>query len=124
MLTIEHINPTDKRQVGRFVDVSFRLYRDCPQWVPPIRGDVALALNRARRPFHEHSAADFFLAVRDSRDVGRIAALENVNYNRQHGTRAGQHAPLLRRRTFFTIIPARLVREERTCRQRKTRSPN
>ncbi|WP_374689285.1 hypothetical protein [Promineifilum sp.] len=90
MLTIERIDPTDKRQVRRFVDVPFRLYRDCPQWVPPIRGDVALALNRVKHPFYEHSAADFFLAVRDGRDVGRVAALENVNYNRQHGTRTGQ----------------------------------
>jgi hypothetical protein len=90
MLTIERLDTTDRRQVRRFIDVPFRLYQNCPQWVPPLRGDVALALNRAKHPFYEHSAGDFFLAVRDGRDVGRIGALENTRYNETHGVRAGQ----------------------------------
>ena len=92
MITIERIDTTDRRQVQRFIDLPFRLYRDCPQWVPPIRGDVALAMNRKKHPFYEHSAADFFLATRDGtgRVVGRIAAMENVHYNQAHGTRTGQ----------------------------------
>jgi hypothetical protein len=90
MLTIERIDTTDRRQIRRFIDLPFHLYRDCPQWVPPLRGDVALALNRAKHPFYEHSMADFFLAIRDGRIVGRIAALENRRYNDTHGTRVGQ----------------------------------
>ncbi len=90
MLTIERIDTADRRQARRFIDVPFRLYKDCPQWVPPLRGDVALALNRAKHPFYEHSTGDFFLAVRDGRDVGRVAALVNNRYNETHDTRTGQ----------------------------------
>jgi hypothetical protein len=90
MLTIERIDTSDRRQVRRFIDLPFYLYSDCPQWVPPLRGDVTLALNRQKHPFYEHSTADFFLAVRDSQVVGRIAALENRRYNDAHGARAGQ----------------------------------
>lgn len=96
MITLERIDTTDRRQVQRFIDLPFRLYRDCPQWVPPLRGDMALAMNRRKHPFYEHSAADFFLATRSdgrgsaSRVVGRVAALENVRYNEAHGARTGQ----------------------------------
>jgi hypothetical protein len=44
-------------------------------------------LNRKKHPFHEHSDMDFFLAVRDGREVGRIAAIENKPYNKYHDTR-------------------------------------
>jgi hypothetical protein len=43
--------------------------------------DLRLQLDRRRYPFYEHSDADFFLAERDGRVVGRIAVLENRHYN-------------------------------------------
>jgi hypothetical protein len=87
MLTVEHIDTRSKAHVRRFVDLPFRLYRDHPQWVPPLLGDIRLMLNRDKHPFYEHSDADFFIAVRDGRDVGRIAALENRRYNEYHDKR-------------------------------------
>ena len=90
MLTIEKIDTKNKTQVRRFIDVPFRIYRGNAQWVPPIRDDMYTVLNNEKHPFYEHSTADFFLAVRDERDVGRIAALENRNYNKFHETRSAQ----------------------------------
>jgi hypothetical protein len=90
MLTIEKVDTQVKNQVRRFVDVPFRLYKDHPQWVPPIRADMFDTLNRDKHPFYEHSTADFFIAVRDGEEVGRIAAIENRNYNDYHGTNHGQ----------------------------------
>jgi GNAT superfamily N-acetyltransferase len=90
MLTIEKVDTSHKAQIRRFIKVPFRLYERHPQWVPPIRGDVALMLNRKKHPFYEHSTADFFIAVRDGKDIGRIAALENCNYNKHHDVRTAQ----------------------------------
>ena len=90
MLAIEKVDTRSKKQVRRFIDLPFRLYKDHPQWVPPIRMDMFDVMNRDKHPFYEHSTADFYLAVRDGRDVGRIAALENKNYNSYHGTNHGQ----------------------------------
>lgn len=87
MLTIEKIDTNNKSQVRRFVQLPHRLYKDCPQWVPLLDIDAYTYLNRKKHPFHEHSDVDFFLAVRDGRDVGRIAAIENKPFNRYHGTR-------------------------------------
>ena len=90
MITIQKIDTQSKTQVRRFIDIPFRLYAGHPQWVPPLLMDVRTMLNRQKHPFYEHSAADFFVAVRDGRDVGRIAALENTRFNATHDTRQAQ----------------------------------
>lgn len=90
MLTVEQVDTRVKSQVRRFVRIPYRLYARHPQWVPPLFGDIELMLNRQKHPWHEHSEANFFIAVREGRDVGRIAALENRPFNRYHGTRQAQ----------------------------------
>jgi len=45
------------------VELPFRLYRRCPQWVPWFRADVRAILDR-RHPFFEHSEGALFLARR------------------------------------------------------------
>lgn len=90
MLIVEKIDTARKIEVERFIDLPFRLYAGHEYWVPPIRSDIALMLNKKRHPFFEHSEADFFIAVRDGRDVGRIAAIVNNNYNQYHATRTAQ----------------------------------
>lgn len=84
MLIIEKVDTENKRQVRRFVEVMHRIYVDCPYWVPPLDVDAYNQLNRKKHPFHEHSDVDFFLAVRDGRDVGRIAVIENEPFNQYH----------------------------------------
>jgi hypothetical protein len=84
MLTVEKVDTNNKAQVKRFVELPYRLYQDCPQWVPPLYVDAYMYLNRRKHPFHEHSDVDFFLVVRDGRDVGRIAAVENKPFNQYH----------------------------------------
>ncbi len=90
MLTIEKVDTRNRKQVKRFLNVPFRLYGGHPQWVPPLLVDTSMQLNRQKHPFYEHSDADFFIAVRDGRDIGRIAALENRPFNRYHNTRQAQ----------------------------------
>ena len=90
MLTLEKIDTTSKAQVRRFVKLPFRLYQNDPQWTPPLRIDVEAQLNKSKYPFYEHSDAEFFMAVRDGRDVGRIAAIENRPFNKYHGTHKAQ----------------------------------
>jgi GNAT superfamily N-acetyltransferase len=90
MLSIEKIDTENKSQVKRFVEFYYDLYKDCPQWVPPLFVDAYLPLNRKKHPFFEHSDADFFLAVRDGKVVGRICAGENKLFNEYHKTRKAQ----------------------------------
>lgn len=87
MVAIEKVDTNNKLHVKRFVELPYRLYKECPQWVPPLYLDAYMYLNRKKHPFHEHSDVDFFLAVRDGREVGRIAAIENKPFNKYHNTR-------------------------------------
>jgi GNAT superfamily N-acetyltransferase len=94
MLQVQQIDPESRATVRRFVDIPFDVYRDDSRWVPPLRRDVALGLDRRRHPFYEHSDAAFFLVQRDGRDVGRIAAIEHKPYNQWHGLRQASFALL------------------------------
>jgi len=87
MLLIEKVDTGNRRQVKRFVELPHNLYRGCPQWVPMINIDAYTYLDRQKHPFHDHSDVDFFLAVRDGHDVGRIAAIDNRPFNEYHRTR-------------------------------------
>jgi hypothetical protein len=42
---------------------------------------MRLQINRQKHPYYQHSEADFFLAVHDDEDGGRIALLENRHCN-------------------------------------------
>ncbi len=90
MIKIEKVDLQSKSDVRRFIQVPFRLYKDNPQWVPPLYIDAETQLNPKKHPFYEHSQAVFFVAVSDGRDAGRIAAIENKNYNKYHGTHTCQ----------------------------------
>jgi GNAT superfamily N-acetyltransferase len=90
MLTITEIDTKNKAQVSRFIDLPYRLYRDHPQWVPPIRSDVELMLNKEKHPLYEHSDAAFFLAEQNGEVVGRISAIENRSYNNYHHAKKAQ----------------------------------
>lgn len=90
MLAVECIDTTDKRQVRRFLDLPYRLYANTPQWVPLIRVDNETQLNKQKHPFFQHSDGDFWVAVRDGKVVGRIAALENKRFNDYHQSKVAQ----------------------------------
>lgn len=90
MLTVEKVDIKNKQQVDRFVKLQFRLYEGCKEWVPPFIGDIKVAMNPDKHPYYEHAYADFYIAVRDGRDVGRIAALVNTSFNEYHRENVAQ----------------------------------
>lgn len=90
MLVIEKVDTNNKAQVKDFITLPYRLFKGVAQWVPPLLVDQKLYLQRDKHPFYEHSEADFFLARRDGRVIGRIAALQNRHYNEYHGTKKAQ----------------------------------
>ncbi len=87
MVEIHKVDTTDPRDVKRFVQFPFRLYRNCPQWVPPLVSSARKQLNRERHPFYRHSDADFFLALQGGEVMGRIAVLEPRKRNAYRGQR-------------------------------------
>ncbi|HEU5171860.1 MAG TPA: hypothetical protein VFU46_15035 [Gemmatimonadales bacterium] len=77
------------QDVKRFIDLPYRLHARDPNWVPPLRRDVATLLSRTKNPFFDHGEAEYFLAERDGRVAGRIAAIHNRLHNETHADRVG-----------------------------------
>jgi GNAT superfamily N-acetyltransferase len=87
---VEIISVESSRDLRRFVDLPWKIYNptDHPEWVPPLRIAVRDALDR-RNPFYKTADRQLFLALRNGRPVGRIAAIENRAHNEFHGDRVG-----------------------------------
>ena len=80
-MNITQLDLNNKKQVQDFLDLPFRIYKDIPQWVPPLRMDERIRLDPKRYPFYKHSQAIFFLAYDGPRVIGRIAVIDNRLYN-------------------------------------------
>ena len=63
-----------KAELMRFIRLPARLYANDPNFVPQLEMERRDALSPGRNPYFEHAEAQYFLAVRDGRDVGRISA--------------------------------------------------
>ena len=83
-MEIIEIDTDNPQQVKQWLDLPFRLYRGNRQWVPPLASDARLVLNRRHYPFYRHSDAAFFLVKDAGRVIGRIAAIDNRNFNNFH----------------------------------------
>jgi GNAT superfamily N-acetyltransferase len=62
-----------------FVDFPYALYRDEPNWVPPLKRDVKFIFS-AGNPFWHHAARGLFVARREGAVVGRVAAIRDDDY--------------------------------------------
>jgi GNAT superfamily N-acetyltransferase len=80
-MSIEIRPVVSRRDLRTFIKLPWRLYRDEPNWVPPLLMDVKKRLDRKKNPFFEHAEAEYFLAWRDGRCVGRISAHIDHNFN-------------------------------------------
>ncbi|HEY1774913.1 MAG TPA: hypothetical protein VGG41_02025 [Solirubrobacteraceae bacterium] len=58
----------------RFIALAGELYRNEPRWIAPLNMDMRRRLDRKGNPFFKHAEAEYFLAWRDGRAVGRISA--------------------------------------------------
>ncbi|HMP08429.1 MAG TPA: N-acetyltransferase, partial [Lacipirellulaceae bacterium] len=70
-------------------NLPWDLYRGDPHWVPPLRIVKKELLNFKRHPFYDDAEVRHFLARREGRPVGRIAAIINHAHNRWYREQRG-----------------------------------
>jgi hypothetical protein len=80
-IRVREIDTRSRADAQRFLALPFFIYGDNPHWVPPLQRDARLQLNRKRHPFFAHSDAIFLLAEDGDRPIGRLAVLDNRNFN-------------------------------------------
>jgi GNAT superfamily N-acetyltransferase len=86
-LTIHRVATT--RQRKQFLHFPWTLYRNDPNWIPPLRASQKELVNYRPHPFYERNTAQTFLAYRGGEPCGRIAAILNRGHNNQYNERRG-----------------------------------
>ena len=76
------------RDLRAFVELPYRLHAGTP-WVPPLKLERYAFLSRRLNPYFTHGEAEYFLARRAGRVVGRITAQIDRSYNEFHSSRWG-----------------------------------
>ncbi len=76
-----------KRDLRTFVKLPFSIYKKDPLWVPQLIRDDMEVLDREKNPAFENADARLFLAYREGRPVGRIAAIHSRVANQKYKTR-------------------------------------
>ena len=66
-----------KKEMRAFVKFPFSIYKENSYWVPPIIKDELANFNTEINPVFKHATAQFFLAYRNNKIVGRVAAIIN-----------------------------------------------
>jgi GNAT superfamily N-acetyltransferase len=75
-------------KLREFVALPYRLHAGTP-WIPQLILERYMFMNRKLNAFFKHGEAEYFVARRDGRVVGRITAQFNRAYNDYHGRRWG-----------------------------------
>jgi GNAT superfamily N-acetyltransferase len=76
------------RELREFVALPYRLHAGT-NWIPQLIVERYLFLNRRMNAFFKHGEAEYFIARRGGRVVGRITAQVNHAANQYHGRRWG-----------------------------------
>lgn len=77
------------KEKGQFIDFPHDLYQDDPCYVPELFIAQRDLLTPGKHPFHNHSTLQLFLAWRNGKIVGRIAAIQNNSHNEFNNTQDG-----------------------------------
>lgn len=78
-----------RRQKKQFLELPWSLYRDDPNWIPPLRGNQKELVGYRPHPFYESNQAQTFLAFRGKEVCGRIAAILNQGHIERYSERRG-----------------------------------
>ncbi|MGH2913502.1 MAG: hypothetical protein ACRDMX_00780 [Solirubrobacteraceae bacterium] len=76
------------RDLREFVALPFGLHAGTP-WIPPLKLERYVFLTRGMNAYFKHGEAEYFLALRDGRTVGRITAQIDFAFNQFHSSRWG-----------------------------------
>ncbi len=91
-IEVIHVPLRDRKLIERFIRVQWFIHREAypnDHWVPPLLMDRREFLDPKKNPFFEHAEVSLWIARRDGRDIGRIAAIKDQAWLDFHGDASG-----------------------------------
>ena len=93
--TIDIREVSGKKDLDAFIRVPWEIYKDDPNWVPPLLIERKEALS-VKNPWFEHAEWCAWIAYRDGNPIGRISAQIDQLHQQKYATKTG----------FFGLIEA------------------
>ena len=81
---------SSKKDKKAFIDFAWDVYKSDPHWVPPLKDEVNGLITPGKNPWFEHARAQFWLAERGGKVVGRISAQVDDLVQEHMGPGTGQ----------------------------------
>ena len=72
-ITIKKVST--KRELKKFIRFNYELYKENPYSVPDLYDDMLNTFNKKKNAAFEFCEAEYFLAYKDGKIVGRIAGI-------------------------------------------------
>jgi len=89
MVEVKKVEGQDMMREFIYFPWKSGIYKNDPAWVPPLIRDMKLMFNREKGYFFEIGEAEFFLAFKNGRPVGRITAHVNRLYEEKYDRETG-----------------------------------
>ena len=86
MQEIKIIKVKTRAERKLFVEFPLKLYKDCPQFVPPLYSDE-MVIFTDKNAYADTCRSEFFLAMRGGEVVGRIQGIIQTQHNELHNER-------------------------------------
>ena len=80
-MSVEIKKVTTKRELKKFIRFNYEFYKNNPYSVPDLYDDMLNTFSPKKNAAFEFCEADYFLALRDGKIVGRVAAIINRRAN-------------------------------------------
>ena len=89
MNKIKITTPTTGKDRKRLLQFPWDIYKDDPYWIPPILSEEKGLLGYGKDPFYDRNKIRTFMATRDDKIVGRIAAIVNYGHLERYNDGVG-----------------------------------
>ncbi|MDO5716864.1 MAG: hypothetical protein Q4Q17_03585 [Tissierellia bacterium] len=84
---IKIIKVETDQQLEEFIELPYKIYKDDPWWVPPLRKEYKKYIQGKTSDVFNAGPAELFIAERDGKTVGRILVGINEHLNAYHGVK-------------------------------------
>jgi hypothetical protein len=89
MNRVEIVPVEQSWDMDEFINLPWQIYRDYPNWVPPLKKFVRRLLDPEQHPYWQFATRKLFVARRGAETMGRIAAIVDKNFNTYQKTGSG-----------------------------------
>jgi len=86
---MEIFEVNSRKEWGQFLQVPFSIYKNDPNWVPPLFMEQRRLLNRKKNPFFKHCIYKAWLIRNNGLPAGRILGYIDSAYNDLHKEKTG-----------------------------------